>query len=71
MWVAHLALFRGGGLISWIGIVIVVQNLASSPFNSHLFDSLHGWLYVLRRRRGWRHDAARAGCKAHGARNGR
>jgi hypothetical protein len=47
MWVAHLALFRGGGLISWIGIVIVVQNLASAPFNSHLFDSLHGWLYVL------------------------
>jgi O-antigen ligase len=47
MWVAHLALFRGGGLISWVGIVIVVQNLASAPFNSHLFDSLHGWLYVL------------------------
>jgi O-antigen ligase len=47
MWVAHLALFRGGGLIPWVGIVIVVQNLASAPFNSHLFDSLHGWLYVL------------------------
>src|SRR3954469_19330717 len=47
MWIAHLALFRGGGLVSWIGIVIVVQNLASAPFNSPLFDSLHGWLYVL------------------------
>jgi O-antigen ligase len=47
IWIAHLALFRGGGLVSWIGIVIVVQNLASAPFNSHLFDSLHGWLYVL------------------------
>ena len=47
MWVAHLALFRGGGLIAWIGIVIVVQNLASAPFNSHLFDSFHGWLYVF------------------------
>lgn len=47
MWVAHLALFRGGGLIAWIGIVIVVQNLASAPFNSHLFDSFHGWLYAF------------------------
>ena len=47
MWVAHLALFRGPGLIAWIGIVIVVQNLASAPFNAHLFDSLHGWLYVF------------------------
>jgi O-antigen ligase len=47
MWIAHLALFRGGGLIAWIGIVIVVQNIASAPFNSHLFDSLHGWLYVF------------------------
>lgn len=47
MWVAHLALFRGGGLIAWVGIVMVVQNLASAPFNSHLFDSLHGWLYVF------------------------
>jgi O-antigen ligase len=47
MWVAHLALFRGGGLIAWNGIVIVLQNLASAPFNSHLFDSFHGWLYVF------------------------
>jgi len=47
MWIAHLALFRGGGLIAWVGIVMVVQNLASAPFNSHLFDSLHGWLYVF------------------------
>jgi O-antigen ligase len=47
MWVAHLVLFRGAGLIPWVGVVIVVQNLASAPFNSHLFDSLHGWLYVL------------------------
>jgi len=47
MWVAHLVLFRGGGLIGWIGIVLVVQNIASAPFNSHLFDALHGWLYVF------------------------
>ena len=47
MWVAHLALFRGGGLLPWIGIVIVLQNIVSSLFNSHLSDSFHGWLYVF------------------------
>jgi O-antigen ligase len=47
MWLAHLALFRGGDLIAWIGILMVVQNIASAPFNSHLFDSFHGWLYVF------------------------
>ena len=47
MWVWHLALFRGPGLIAWIGIVLVTQNLASAPFNSHLFDSFHGWLYAF------------------------
>jgi O-antigen ligase len=47
MWVAHLALFRGPGLISWFGLVIVTQNIVSSLFNSHLFDSFHGWLYVF------------------------
>jgi O-antigen ligase len=47
MWVAHLALFRGGGLIPWLGLVIVLQNVVSSLFNSHLFDFFHGWLYVF------------------------
>ena len=47
MWVAHLALFRGPGLISWFGLVIVTQNIVSSLFNSHLFDSFHGLLYVF------------------------
>jgi O-antigen ligase len=47
MWIAHLALFRGGGLIAWTGLVLVIQNIVSAPFNSHLFDSFHGWLYVF------------------------
>jgi O-antigen ligase len=47
MWVAHLALFRGADLISWFGLVVVLQNVVSSLFNSHLFDSFHGWLYVF------------------------
>jgi hypothetical protein len=47
MWVAHLLLFRGGGLAAWIGLLIVVQNLVGSAFNSHLFDFLQGWTYVV------------------------
>jgi O-antigen ligase len=47
MWVAHLALFRGAGLVAWLGVVMVVQNVVSSMFNSHLFDFFHGWLYVF------------------------
>jgi O-antigen ligase len=48
MWLAHLLLFAGGsGLTAWIGTIIVVQNVVSSLFNSHLFDFTSGWLYVF------------------------
>jgi len=47
MWIAHLLLFRGSGLVAWIGLVIVVQNIVGSLFNSHLFDFVQGWVYVL------------------------
>jgi len=47
MWVAHLALFRGGTFLSWIGLVVVIDNIVSSFFNSHLFDFTQGWLYVF------------------------
>jgi O-antigen ligase len=47
MWISHLVLFRDGGSIGWIGTVIVVQNIVSSMFNSHLSDFTQGWLYVL------------------------
>ena len=47
MWIAHLRLFLGGGLAAWIGLVVVVQNIASSLLNSHLFDFHAGWMYVL------------------------
>ena len=40
-------LFRGEGLVAWIGLVVVVQNVVSSLFNSHLFDFTHGLLYVF------------------------
>jgi hypothetical protein len=47
MWLTHLLLFRGDDLASWIGSLVVVQNMLSSLFNSHLFDFTEGWLYVL------------------------
>ena len=47
MWGAHLFLFRGRGLIAWIGLSVVAQNFLSSLVNSHLFDFHAGWLYVL------------------------
>jgi hypothetical protein len=47
MWLAHLLLFRGDGLASWIGLLVVVQNVFTSLFNSHLFDFQEGWMYVL------------------------
>jgi len=47
MWIAHLLLFRGGGLAEWVGLVIVAQNIVGSLFNSHLFDFVQGWVYVF------------------------
>jgi O-antigen ligase len=47
MWLAHLLLFRGEGLVSWIGLLVVVQNIFTSLFNSHIFDFHEGWMYVL------------------------
>jgi len=47
MWVAHLLLFRGEGLASWIGFLVVIQNVLTSVLNSHLFDFTEGWIYVL------------------------
>jgi O-antigen ligase len=47
MWIAHLLLCRRGGLTEWIGLVIVVQNMVGSLFNSHLFDFGQGWVYVF------------------------
>ncbi|KRR07165.1 ligase [Bradyrhizobium valentinum] len=47
MWFAHLRLFRGEGLVAWIGLLVVVQNIFTSVFNSHIFDFHEGWMYVL------------------------
>ena len=47
MWIAHLALCRGKTLAAWIGLVIVAQNITGSLFNSHIFDFVQGWTYVI------------------------
>jgi O-antigen ligase len=47
MWLVHLPLFRGEGLVAWIGLMVVLQNIFSSLFNSHLFGFHEGWMYVL------------------------
>jgi O-antigen ligase len=47
MWLVHLLLFRGAGLANWIGLLVVVQNIFTSLFNSHIFDFHEGWMYVL------------------------
>jgi O-antigen ligase len=47
MWLFHLLLFRGDGLAACIGLLVVLQNIFSSLFNSHLFDVHEGWMYVL------------------------
>lgn len=47
MWAVHLLLFRGDGLVPWIGLLVVAQNVFTSLFNSHIFDFHEGWMYVI------------------------
>lgn len=47
MWLVHLLLFRGDGLANWLGLLVVVQNIFTSLFNSHIFDFHEGWMYVI------------------------
>lgn len=47
MWIAHLALFHKVDATAWLGTVVVVENIVSSAFHSHLFDFNNGWLYVF------------------------
>lgn len=47
MWIAHLMLFRDGGIAAWIGLLVVVQSMIGSLANSHLFDATHAWIYIF------------------------
>ena len=62
LWLSHFLLFRSElGLAAWIGEIVVVQNIVSSLFNSHLFDFTQGLDLRVRRRRGGGHDFAPRG----------
>ena len=47
MWASHVLLFREETAVAWLGTVVVVENIVSSIFHSHLFDFNNGWLYVF------------------------
>jgi O-antigen ligase len=47
MWFAHLLLFRGDGLLAWLGTAIVVQNIVAGLFNTSLVEFTHGWMYIF------------------------
>lgn len=52
------------GLVAELGLLFVVHNIIGSLFNSHLFEFLEGWLYVLggkcrRRHLGEAYESAR------------
>jgi hypothetical protein len=46
MWIAHYFLFHTAGW-TWVGTVVVVENVISWLAHSDLFDFAHGWLYVF------------------------
>jgi O-antigen ligase len=47
MWIVHAMLFWGSALPAFVGMMVVVQNVVGSLFNSHLFDFTQGWIYVF------------------------
>ncbi|MBX9775424.1 MAG: O-antigen ligase family protein [Xanthobacteraceae bacterium] len=47
MWFAHLLLFRGEGLVAWVGTALIVQNIVAGLFNTSLVEFTHGWMYIF------------------------
>lgn len=47
MWVVHFLMFTELRWITWLGTLVVAQNIFSALFNSHLSDFVEGWIYVL------------------------
>jgi O-antigen ligase len=47
MWFAHLLLFRGDGLVAWLGTALIVQNIVAGLFNASLVEFTHGWMYIF------------------------
>jgi O-antigen ligase len=47
MWIVHFMMFTEMRWISWLGIIVVSQNIFDSLFNSHISDYVEGWIYVM------------------------
>lgn len=47
MWFAHLLLFRGAGLVPWLGTALVVQNIVGGLFSATLLEFTFGWIYIF------------------------
>jgi O-antigen ligase len=47
MWVAHVLLFRADGFLAWFGLLVTVETIVGSLFNSLLADFTQGWTYVV------------------------
>ena len=47
MWLSHLLLFRGDGLVAWLGTALIVQNIVAGLFNASLVEFTHGWMYIF------------------------
>jgi O-antigen ligase len=47
VWISHLLLFRGGGLVAWFGVGVVVDNMLACLFNTYLLEFTLGWTYVF------------------------
>jgi hypothetical protein len=47
MWIAHLLLFSTEGFIAWFGLVVTVEIVVGSMFNSLVHDFTSGWIYVM------------------------
>jgi len=47
LWISHLLMFRGGGLVGWLGVGVVVQNVVACIFNTYLLEFTLGWVYVF------------------------
>jgi O-antigen ligase len=47
VWISHLFVFRGGGLVAWLGVAVVVQSMVACLFNTYLLEFTLGWVYVF------------------------
>ena len=47
VWISHLLMFRGAGLVAWLGVGMVVQNILACIFNTYLLEFTLGWIYVF------------------------